>query len=113
MRQDPAQNFLLWGILLILTIIVVMWLFRGCESSRSRYRNSTEGYSPYRRTGGCPPRTGWTYLDAYEQEDYYRKYPYIYPTPTSYTRAWYKLRRKNANLLEQERQRIEAALHPK
>lgn len=83
MKQDPNQKFLLWGIFLIVGVFVLTWIL-GC---------AREGYSPYRRTGGCSPRTGWTYLDAYEQQDYYRKYPYVYPTPVSYTTAWYAGRR--------------------
>lgn len=66
---------------LIVTGLVVWWL---CVK---------EGYSPFRHTGGCPPRTGRTYLDAYEQQDYYRKYPYVYPTPHTYITNWYAARR--------------------
>lgn len=83
MKQDKTQQFLLVGVCLILLVFVLTWVL-GC---------SREGYSPFRRTGGCPPRTGWNYLDAYEQGDYYNKYPYVYPTPVSYTTAWYAGRR--------------------
>lgn len=70
-------------IFLLLVIIFIFW-----KTSQN------EKFSPYRGTGSCPPRTGYTYLDVYEQGDYYKNYPYIYPTPRSYTTNWYDLKRK-------------------
>lgn len=64
--------------------------------------SSQEGFSPYRRTGGCPSGTGWNYLDAYEDQEYYRKYPYIYPTPTNYIRALFKGRRAQNKFQEKQ-----------
>ena len=58
------------------------------------YKNGHENYSPYRHTGGCPPRTGYNYLDQYEQEDYYKKYPYLYPTPQNYIKNMYMLKQQ-------------------
>ncbi|MDX1472410.1 MAG: hypothetical protein R3213_13000, partial [Flavobacteriaceae bacterium] len=103
MAQDISQRFFLWGIFLILGVFVLMWLLqRRCDYCKETC-NQKEDYSPYRRTGGCPPRTGNTYLDAYEQEEYYRKYPYIYPTPTNYVRALYGNKRAEMDFIEAER----------
>jgi len=82
---------------ILLCIIIIAAIICFCVSKTS------EGYSPFRHTGGCPPRTGYNYLDAYEQQDYYMKYPYIYPTPVSYTTAWYAGRRAEDRSYEQAR----------
>lgn len=69
-----------WGIVLIVIVLVLGWLFYSSCSSK-------EGFMPYR----CG-RTGMNYLDVYYQQDYYKEYPYGYPNPDSYTTAWYTLR---------------------
>jgi len=74
--------------IIIITSLLVIVIFVLWSSSRN------ENFSPYRGTSSCPPRTGYTYLDAYEQGDYYKNYPYIYPTPSSYITEWYDLKRK-------------------
>ena len=79
--QTKTQKYLLWAMAIALGIWLIMSV-------------TTEKYSPFRRTGGCPPRTGYNYLDAYEQEQYYLQYPYVYPTPQSYVTAWYADRRQ-------------------
>ena len=94
MKQDSSQKFLLWGISIILAIVVLGYL--------RKQKITNEAYMPFRRTGGCPPRTGFSYLDAYEQQDYYRKHPWIYPTPVSYTTAWYNNRRKLNESLDKD-----------
>ena len=126
MPQDTSQKFFIGGVSLIVGVFVLMWLLqKKCQYCKnkcyecedydlnstmpdSKYSRLTfgqrelENYSPYRRTGGCLPRTGYNYLDAYEQEDYYRNYPYIYPTPTNYIRTLYAERRaENAFLKAQ------------
>ena len=111
MAQDRSQKFFLWGIFLVLGVCVLMWLLqRKCDYCQNKCYEcddkDVETYSPYRRTGGCPPRTGWNYLDAYEQEDYYKNYPYIYPTPTNYTRALYKGRRAEHDFIEARAQQL-------
>ncbi len=68
------------GIVLLVIILLAVWFF--CFKRR-------ENFMPYR----CG-RTGMNYLDVYEQESYYDEYPYGYPTPESYTTAWYNLRNK-------------------
>ena len=80
--SGSSQNTLLWVLVLVVGVFIVWWLLTSSCNS--------ESYSPYRDTGGCPICSGKTYLDAYYQSDYYRKYPYIYPTPTNYVRALYK-----------------------
>ena len=89
MAQNQTQMYLLIGLLLIVSVYILMWL-----ANNNRLQCSPEGYMPYRNTGNCPPRTGYNYLDAYEQSDYYKKYPYVYPTPPSYTRNIFKYRRQ-------------------
>lgn len=117
MAQDQSQKFFLWGILLVVGVFIFVWLLNRrslycqnqcwkCDENSS----SKEGYSPYRNTGGCSSRTGWTYLDRYDQEDFYRKYPYVYPTPTNYVRQWYANRRANDNFLESVRGKMEEHL---
>jgi len=104
MAQDQAQNFFIWGIVVISLAFIFLWyLGRRCDYCKNDCRKCKEDFSPFRRTGGCPPRTGWTYLDEYEQEQYYKQYPYIYPTPTSYTRRWYANRRAENQFLEQQK----------
>lgn len=61
--------------------------------------NTKENYSIYKSysnnfPGLCGYRTGKNYLDVYEQQDYYSKYPYMYPTPNTFTTKWYELRRQ-------------------
>lgn len=81
------QTTSLTVIIILIILILIVFIF---------WNNSkNEKFSPYRGTNNCPPRTGYTYLDAYEQEDYYKNYPYIYPTPSSYTTEWYDLKRKD------------------
>lgn len=115
MAQDASQRFFLWGIFLILGVCILMWILqKRCEYCQNKCyecddresESEVEDFSPYRRTGGCPPRTGWNYLDAYEQEDYYQNYPYIYPTPTNYTRSLYTGRRAEHAFIEAERHRL-------
>jgi len=48
-----------------------------------------EMYSPYRSQKNCF-RTGYNYLDAYTQNDFYKKYPRIYPNPPNYYKQLYK-----------------------
>ena len=111
MKEDTNQKFFLSGILIILGVIILIWLLRRkCDYCKNGCWKCKEGYSPYRRTGDCPPRSGWTYLDAYEQEDYYKKYPYIYPTPTNYWKEWYANRRANYRFLESLRGRMKEEL---
>nr|QBK86532.1 MAG: hypothetical protein LCMAC102_03270 [Marseillevirus LCMAC102] len=96
MAQDQSQKFLF---LVLISAFIFVWFLR-CKCQNN------ETYSPYRRTGGCPPRTGHNYLDAYEQEDYYRKYPYVYPTPQSYTTALYAGRRQLNRSLKAQKEKI-------
>lgn len=84
------DNLSITSIILLIFILIVIILIVWNNSKNERF-------SPYRGTGNCPPRTGYTYLDSYEQEDYYKNYPYIYPTPNSYTTEWYKLKRDELN----------------
>ena len=58
-----------------------------------------EKYSPYRYTAGCPTAVRWESHKEYDNEDYYKKYPYIYPTPTNYVKAWYAGMRANNKFL--------------
>lgn len=115
MPQDTSQKFFLWGIFLIAGVCILMWLLQRrcyycqnkcyeCDDDFEKLKeHGRESFSPYRRTGGCPPRTGYNYLDAYEQEDYYQKYPYIYPTPTNYVRALYTKRREQNAFIEAQK----------
>lgn len=113
MAQNLSQRFFLWGIFIILGIYILVWLIQqkiyDCKN-KCWECDKKEGYSPYRRTGGCPARTGWTYLDSYAQEDFYRKYPFIYPTPTNYYRDWYANRRANYRFLASLRGKMEDEL---
>ena len=113
MTQNISQNFFLWSILIIAGVYIMIWLIKRrsdfCKNDCWKC-NDKEDYSPYRDTGGCPSRTGWTYLDSYAQEDFYRKYPYIYPTPTNYVRDWYANRRANYRFLESLRGKMEDEL---
>ncbi|MFW9930722.1 MAG: hypothetical protein ACFFD1_15135 [Candidatus Thorarchaeota archaeon] len=84
--------------IIIIFIIVVI--------SICLFQEKLEYFSPYRNTGGCTPRTGYNYLDAYLQEDYYQKYPYIYPTPQTYTTLWYAQQRKQNKALELAKQNV-------
>lgn len=99
--MDSTQKFFIWGIIIIFAIFVIYRFAKGkCLCSNQ------EGFSPYRRTGGCPVRTGWNYLDAYEDQEYYRKYPYIYPTPTNYIRDLYKGRRAQNKFQEKQHEKV-------
>ena len=109
MVQDQSQKFFFWGIMVIVGVFILAWLLHrkhGYCQNQCWECDEKESYSPYRQTGGCS-RTGNTYLDAYKQEDYYQKYPYIYPTPTSYTRAWYANRRANTAFLQAQKLKME------
>lgn len=90
MGQDAAQNFLFYGIILIGIIFILIW-------SMNRM-SCNEKYSTYGVMENAA-RTGMSYLDAYEQQDYYLKYPYIYPSSNSYITRWYA----NRNLLDKSR----------
>lgn len=89
MKQTITQTFLLTAILCVVILYAIYGLV---NMSRS------EGYSPYRGTGGCPYKTGMNYLDVYTQEDYYRKHPYVYPTPNTYVTELYAKRRKQSEI---------------
>ena len=91
MAQNKSREFFFWGIFLIVAVFVMMaMLKKKCDYCKS----SSESYSPYKGMGSYIPKTGYNYLDVYEQEDYYKKHPFIYPTPLSYTTSWYKGRNK-------------------
>jgi len=92
MNIKTSNGWLIFAVVIALLVFLLMF-------------KRSEGYSPFRRTGGCPPRTGYNYLDVYEQQDYYKKYPYIYPTPYSYITSWYSDRRRT----NKEYQAIRAA----
>lgn len=109
MNQTISQKFLLWGIFLVIGIIAIVWLIKNRYDWCSNKCWECENYSPFRRTGECPPRTGYTYLDAYEQEQYYKQYPYVYPTPYSYTTAWYKGRRAEDRFRLRQKEIVEQA----
>ena len=86
---------LLIGCLVLLTAIILGVTYLGKER-----------YSPYRGTGGCPS-SSWEYHREYDSQDYYKKYPYIYPTPPNYIKAWYSGRRANDKFLAEERKKME------
>jgi hypothetical protein len=120
MNRESTQTSFLLGMAVIVSLFILTWWIAQkrydcqnrcweCDDSGPLNRNK-EGYSPYRNTGGCPNSTGWTYQDSYDQEDWYRKYPYIYPTPTNYYRDWYANRRANSRYLESLRKKMESEL---
>ena len=81
---SPQTAYLIGFCLTFFGVLCVVWGLKKFTDTKN-----TESYSPYRGTGGCGYKTGYNYLDVYDQQDYYTKYPYIYPTPLSYTTAWY------------------------
>lgn len=96
MRQQ--QNLMWILVLVFVASILIIWTQRSVQR-----QDDEEGFLPFRHTGACPPRTGYNYLDAYEQEQYYKKFPYIYPTPQTYVTDWFKLHREEDDFMMKQR----------
>jgi hypothetical protein len=68
-----TQTFLLMGIVFIIMMFVFSWLFNisTCNSNKEPMQ----------------------YLDVYEQQDFYRNNPQVYPVPHTYTTAKFAFER--------------------
>lgn len=75
------QQHLIYILLLCIGVIAIMGII--CKKSYP------EPFNHYRELAGCPQKTGYLYLDVYDQGDYYRDHPYIFPTKHSYTTVEY------------------------
>lgn len=73
--------------LVIVVIIAILYYYYSPRRMSELYHIGRQSKSTM-----CPPRTGMNYLDVYEQQDYYKNNPQIYPTPQTYTTLWYKAR---------------------
>lgn len=91
--QYEKSNIFQWFTVIAIGFGVIVLILYLMEPS------SQEKYSPYRYTTGCPSAVRWEYHKEYDNEDYYKKYPYIYPTPTNYVKAWYAGMRANNKFL--------------
>ncbi len=115
MEQTKSQKFFLWGILIIVGIMVLMWtLRRRCIfcSNKCWQCDEEEGFMPYR--DNCPSLSGMGNLDDYSLtnyfskrgnkaltwgQDYYRSNPHIYPTPDSFNTALYRIKNKYGHMV--------------
>lgn len=69
MGQDTTQQFFGFVIFLSLAIVLLIWLFR----------KKCETFNPFR-----DPPNNKLYLRQYEQQDYYKTHPFIYPSRNTY-----------------------------
>jgi len=101
MDRDKSQQTVFFVLITILIFVVARWWWK------NSYRICNENYSPFRNTGGIDSdHTGYTYLDEYSNQQFYKNNPWVYPTPTSYTRLLYKYERENNRYLEEQRKKI-------
>lgn len=94
------QTKLVCVITLVSLLIIVVVYLSSCSQEQ-------ENYNHYRGTGNCTFETGRRYLDAYDMQDLYRKFPYVYPTPLSYTKAWYAIDREKQRYFDAIRHGLE------
>lgn len=73
------QNFLLTGILFIVVMYVIKWFID--QSTQS-----------------CSKKENMQYLDVYEQQDFYKNNPQIYPVPYTYTSGKYAFERNGIDI---------------
>lgn len=89
--------------LALVTILIILFMTRCCNT----FIKCNENYSPFKNTGGITSEySGYNYLDEYNDQQYYKFNPWIYPTPTSYIRLLYGEERKNAKYLEDMRKKM-------
>ena len=99
--QYKKSNLSQWLVVISIVLIVIGFILFLTGSIIK------ENYSPYRYTTGCPSAVRWEAHKEYDNEDYYKKYPYIYPTPTNYVKAWYAGMRANNKFLVEQRRKME------